>query len=340
MRPARHLGARRALNLSRKDRTLNDEIRETQLSLGNTGIRISPLGIGAWAWGDRLYWGYGRDYAEDDLRASFEICLEAGVNFFDSAESYARGRSERLLGEFVRSVPAGEAGRPVVATKFMPYPWRLAKAQLLQALRGSLKRLGLERVDLYQVHWPFPPIPIETWMEAMAEAVEAGLARAVGVSNFSPAQMRLAHAALVRRGIPLASNQVEYNLLNRRIERNGLLALCRQLGVTLIAYSPLAQGVLTGKYTPRQPLSGPRALRYRADLLARTQPLIRLMQEIGRQHGGKSPAQVALNWTICKGAVPIAGVKNARQARENLGALGWRLAETEVQALEQAADSI
>jgi aryl-alcohol dehydrogenase-like predicted oxidoreductase len=297
---------------------------------------VCPLGTGAWAWGDRFYWGYGRGYADTEVREAFETSLEAGVNFFDTAESYGRGQSERLLGKYVRT-----SGQPVVvATKFMPYPWRLSKGRLLAALRGSLGRLGLSQVDLYQIHWPFPPVAIETWMEGMAEAVEQGLIRAVGVSNFNADQMKRAHEALLKRGLRLASNQVDYSLLNRKVEQDGLLALCQRLGITLIAYSPLAQGMLTGKYTPERPPPGIRGLRYRADLLQRVQPLIGLMKEIGREHGDRSPAQVALNWTICKGTLTIPGAKNGDQARENAAALGWRLTEAEVNALDQASQGI
>jgi aryl-alcohol dehydrogenase-like predicted oxidoreductase len=312
---------------------MNIQMNQERIPLGSTEIRVSPLGLGAWAWGDRFYWGYGRDYAENEVREAFETSLAAGVNFFDTAESYGRGRSERLLGEFVRA-----AGHPVVvATKFMPYPWRLTRKQLLSALQASLERLGLNRVDLYQIHWPFPPVQTEIWMDAMADAVEQGLLGAIGVSNYNADQMKCSHDALVKRGLRLASNQVEYSLLNRKVERNGLLATCQRLGITLIAYSPLGQGMLTGKYTPENPPPGIRGLRYRGDLLKRFQPLIGLMQEIGRLHGDRSTAQVALNWTICKGTLTIPGAKNLHQARENAGALGWRLTEGEVTALDQAS---
>ena len=204
------------------------------------------------------------------------------------------------------------------------------------ALHHSLDRLGLESVDLYQMHWPFPPVSIDTWMDAMADAVQAGLIRAVGVSNYNVEQTRRAYDALARRGVPLASNQVDYSLLQRKPETNGLLALCQQLNVTLIAYSPLAQGLLTGKYTPQNPPPGLRGRRY-GGILARIQPLTGLLREVGQAHGGKTPAQVALNWTISKGTVPIPGAKNARQAIDNAGALGWRLADAEVAALDAAS---
>ncbi|MDW8316892.1 MAG: aldo/keto reductase [Anaerolineae bacterium] len=303
-----------------------------RVSLGPTDIQISPLGIGTWAWGDTLFWQYGKGgYTDADLQAAYQASLAYGINFFDTAEVYGRGRSETLLGQFSR-----EAGWPVViASKFFPYPWRLRRGDLLNALRGSLQRLGVTRLDLYQVHWPFPPVSIETWMEGMADAVEAGLVRAVGVSNYSVDQMRRAHEALARRGVPLASNQVEYSLLQRKPETSGLLAACRELNVTLIAYSPLAQGLLTGKYTPENPPPGVRGRRY-AKALGRVQPLVAVLREIGQAYG-KTPAQVALNWAIAKGTVPIPGAKNARQAQDNAGALGWQLTADEVARLDEAA---
>jgi len=303
------------------------------IKLGKTEIKIHPLGIGAWSWGDRMMWNFGGSHTEEDIRAAFETSLAAGIDFYDTAEAYGRGKSEMYLGKFLKESGA----QVVVATKFMPYPWRLTKAALLKALKNSLKRLNLEQVDLYQVHWPFPPAPIETWAEGLADAVQAGLARSVGVSNYNEDQMRRAYAVLTKRGVPLASNQVEYHLLNRKVEFNGLLSACQQLGITLIAYSPLAQGVLTAKYTPEKPLPGLRGRRYSRSFLVRAQPLLQRMREIGRNHESKTPAQVALNWLICKGVVPIPGAKNARQAQENIAALGWRLTEEEVVALDEAS---
>ncbi len=311
--------------------------QEELIPLGSSELRVSPLGVGTWAWGDRLFWGYGRGgYTDADLEAAYQVSREAGINFFDTAEIYGRGRSERLLGQFVRD--AGD--HVVVASKFFPYPWRWRRGSLPRALRGSLDRLGLDRVDLYQIHWPYPPVPIETWMAGLADAVEAGLARTVGVSNFDPDQTRRAHAALSKRGVSLVSNQVQYSLLHRQPERDGLLALCRDLDVTLIAYSPMAMGVLTGKYAPDNPPPGLRGRRYKRELLEQIQPLVAQLREIGRAHGGATPAQVALNWVICKGAVPIPGAKNARQAEENVGALGWHLADEEVAALDAASNGL
>jgi aryl-alcohol dehydrogenase-like predicted oxidoreductase len=314
---------------------MNTDPIET-IQLGKTDVRVTPLGIGTWQWGDSMMWGYGKGYAEGEIQAAFDASRATGITFFDTAEMYGFGKSERFLGIFIRA-----GGQPaIVATKFFPVPWRLGKGSLLRALRGSLNRLGMQQVDLYQIHFPLPPVPIDTWMDGLADAVQAGLTRAVGVSNYNVEQTRRAHAALAKRGVPLASNQVEYSLLKRDPERTGLLELCQELGVTLIAYSPLAKGLLTGKYTPENPPVGTRGRLFRPDYLARIQPMIGLLREIGAGHQGKNPNQVALNWLICKGALPIPGAKNARQAQENAGALGWRLTTDEVAALDAASDRV
>ena len=211
---------------------------------------------------------------------------------------------------------------------------------MIHALRESLNRLGLSQVDLYQIHFPYSPVSVETWMDALADAVEAGLTRAVGVSNFSPSQTMRAHAALARRGVPLASNQVEYSLLDRKPETSGLIKVCRDLGVTIIAYSPIAKGMLTGKYTPDNMPPGMRRRMYNRNYLVRIQPLIDLLKEIGQAHDGKTPSQVSLNWLMCKGAVPIPGAKNLRQAQENFGALGWRLTDEEVAKLDEISEKV
>lgn len=312
------------------------------VSLGKTDLRVTPLGLGVWQWGDTMMWNYGKDYGEADLRPIFDATLNAGINFIDTAEIYGRGRSETLLGQFVKETAARD--RLVIATKFAPLPWRLSSGRLLQALRNSLNRLSLSRVDLYQVHFPFSPIPIEIWMEALAKAVREGLTRAVGVSNYNPGQTVRAHAALARYGIPLATNQVEYSLLERKPETSGLVKVCRDLGVSLIAYSPIAKGMLTGKYTPDNIPPGVRGRMYKREYLIKIQPLIGLLNEIGQAHGdvhgAKTPVQVSLNWLMCKGAVPIPGAKNLRQAQENLGAVGWRLTEEEVQRLDEMSDKV
>jgi aryl-alcohol dehydrogenase-like predicted oxidoreductase len=324
------------MNIMQEPKLITDTIE-----IGKSGLHVHRLGLGAWQWGDRFFWGYGQGYRDEDIQSAFQVSWDNGIDFFDTAEVYGTGRSEKLLGEYTRALPLTPEGRrPVIATKFMPLPWRLTRGALLRALRGSLQRLGLSQVDLYQIHVPLPPIPVETWGEALAQAVEAGLTRAVGVSNFNLQQTRRIYSSLQARQFHLASNQVEYSLLNRSIEHSGLLALCQELGITIIAYSPLAKGVLSGKYTPENPLPGPRGRIYPPDYLRRIQPLLKVMRAIGDQHDGKTPAQVALNWVIQKGALVIPGAKNVRQAQENLGALGWQLDEQDMQALDQASAEV
>jgi aryl-alcohol dehydrogenase-like predicted oxidoreductase len=308
------------------------------IPLGNTDLRVTPLGLGIWQWGDTMMWGYGKGYGDADLKPVYEATLAAGINFIDTAEMYGRGRSERLLGQFMAETNTRD--QVVLATKFAPLPWRLSPGRLLHALRESLNRLGLSQVDLYQIHFPYTPVSVEAWMDAMADAVEAGLTHAVGVSNFSPGQTIRAHAALRRRGVPLASNQVEYSLLNRKPETSGLIKVCRDLGVTVIAYSPIAKGMLTGKYTPDNIPPGMRRRMYNRDYLIKIQPLIEVLKEIGQAHGDRTPAQVSLNWLICKGVVPIPGAKNLQQAQENFGALGWRLTDEEVARLDEASKRV
>ena len=296
-------------------------------------LHKTEIGLGAWSWGDRTLWNYGHGYSETDIEQAFRTSLTAGVNFVDTAETYGGGRSERFLGKFLKLTSA-----PVlVATKFMPFPWRLNRSALPRSLDYSLERLDKEGVDLYQIHWPFPPMPVEFWVEELAKAVESGKVRAAGVSNYNKIQMQRAYTVLSKHNIPLASNQVEYHLLNRTVEKNGLLDRCNELGVRLIAYSPLAKGLLTGKYSLESPPPGLRA-RQPSSRMRALPSLIAILTEIGQGHGGKKPGQVALNWLICKGALPIPGAKNAKQAEQNAGASGWRLTPEEIKSLDEASD--
>jgi aryl-alcohol dehydrogenase-like predicted oxidoreductase len=297
------------------------------IALGASPLHVSALGVGTWQWGDRTTWRFGTDYARADCEAAYASSRAASITFFDTAEVYGLGASETILGALVRKDPAPV----VVATKFAPLPGRLTVASVGRALAASLRRLGLPAVDLYQVHWPFTLLSLDALMLALADQVEAGRVRAVGVSNFSARQTERAHTVLARRGIPLASNQVSYSLLHREPERNGVLEACRQLDVRLIAYSPLSQGALSGKYHEGTPVRGSRRMMapFRPAALHASAPLIQRMREIGAAHGGKTPAQVALNWLMCRGALPIPGAKNAAQAAANAGALGWELTDDE-----------
>ncbi|MEH2011201.1 aldo/keto reductase [Nostoc sp.] len=305
------------------------------ITLGQNGPVVTPLCIGTWAWGDKLFWNYGNSYGPEQLQEAFTAALEAGVTFFDSAEVYGMGLSEKFLGQFLQ-----QTQQPVqIATKFGPLPWRFTAQSVSDALTQSLKRLQLERIALYQVHWPFAFfLSQETLMNALADEVKRGRIAAVGVSNYSAEQMRDAHQILAARGVPLAVNQVRYSLLSRQIESKGIMATARDLGVTILAYSPLAQGLLTGKYTidSTETPTGPRKIdpRFKKEGLQKIAPVISLLRNFGEKYD-RTPAQVALNWLIAQGnVIPIAGVKTAAQVRQNAGALGWRLSDDEIGELE------
>jgi aryl-alcohol dehydrogenase-like predicted oxidoreductase len=304
------------------------------VTLGLNGPRVTALGMGTWAWGDTLFWAYGKEFGAKEVAGAFQASLAAGITFFDTAEIYGFGESERLLGQFCQ-----QTQQPVqIATKYFPLPWRWNRGAIADALTASLDRLQMSQICLYQIHWPLEfLLKTQDFMEVLAAEVKQGRIQAVGVSNYSAQQMALAHECLTAKGIPLATNQVPYSLLNRKIERNGILDRARQLGVTILAYSPLGQGLLTGKYTPETvpSLQGARRLdpRFSPQGLKKLAPLFSALQQIGEKYD-RTPAQVALNWLIAQGnVIPIPGAKNAEQAKQNSGALGWSLSPEEVESL-------
>jgi aryl-alcohol dehydrogenase-like predicted oxidoreductase len=301
-------------------------------------LNVAPLGVGAWAWGTTRLWGYGKEYNRSDVGAAFRASMAEGVTLVDTAEMYGNGASERIIGEILRE--GGFEVRPVIATKFAPLPYRFSAKSLLKAVDKSLERLGIETIDLYQIHFPNPIFKITSLMDALAETVKAGKVRQVGVSNYDADQMKRAHDRLTSHGVSLASNQVEYSLLQRAPETNGVLEACWDLGVTLIAYSPIAQGLLTGKYGPGgdRPSGLVRRMgrAFGEQNLKKIEPVVNILREIGETHD-KQPAQVALNWLITQtNTFPIPGAKNEHQARQNAGALGWEMAGEEAEKLNLA----
>ncbi len=307
------------------------------ITLPGTSLTLPALGIGTWAWGDSFFWDYGKGYTEADLAGAFEGAIAAGVTLFDTAEIYGFGESERLLGRFMQRLrPAGVA----IASKYFPLPWRFSPQAVAQALEASLERLQRDSLELYQIHWPFEFfLGQRAMVTALGEAVRQGRVQAVGVSNYSAAQMVTAHSILAEMGVPLAVNQVQYSLLHRTIETNGVLAQARQLGVVILAYSPLAQGLLTGKYRANQSLkpAGARGInpQFKPAALAQREPLFQALDTLGQTYG-KTPAQVALNWLIQAGnVVPIPGAKSRTQAEQNAGALGWALSPEDWASLDR-----
>ncbi|MEM6424742.1 MAG: aldo/keto reductase [Cyanobacteria bacterium P01_H01_bin.119] len=316
---------------------MDTQISPQTIRLVPDGPVIPALGVGTWAWGDSLFWDYGKTYGESDLQVAFDASLQAGVNFFDTAEIYGLGTSEKLLGQFAQAVD-----QPVhIATKYFPLPWRFQAQAVADALTDSLQRLQLPAVDLYQVHWPFDFfMGQQKLMNALAAEVRQGRIRAVGVSNYSLKQMTEAHSYLAEKGVPLAVNQMQYSLLHRKIESNGLLDGARNLGITILAYSPLAQGRLTGKYSFKNTdkPKGARQLdpKFSQEGLVKIELVVQTLTQIAEDRD-RTPAQVALNWLIGQGnVVPIPGAKNAAQASQNAGALGWELTFDERERLSKA----
>ncbi|CAD6221276.1 unnamed protein product [Miscanthus lutarioriparius] len=317
-----------------------------KVALGGSGVAVTKLGVGAWSWGDTTYWN---EFQWDDrklkaAKGAFDASIDCGITFFDTAEVYGAGisgaiNSESLLGRFIKERQQKEQVEVAIATKFAALPWRFGRGSVICALKASLDRLGISSVELYQLHWP-GIWGNEDYLDGLGDAVEQGLVKAVGVSNYSEKRLRDAYERLKKRGIPLASNQVNYSLIYRNPEDNGVKAACDELGITLIAYSPIAQGALTGKYTPENPPKGPRGRIYTPEFLTKLQPLINRIKEIGGSYG-RTSTQVVLNWLVCQGnVVPIPGAKNAEQAREFAGALGWSLTDEEVEELRSMAREV
>ena len=301
--------------------------------LGDTDLGIPKICIGTWAWGSRILWGYGKEYTEADLVSVYEESLKSGVNFFDTAEIYGMGNSEEILGRCIQESKTGII--PIIATKFLPFPWRFGRNTLRQALVGSLKRLGLNKVDLYQIH---QPTNSNKWIDAIADVYKEGLISAVGISNYNIEQFKRAYDILGNRGVKLSSNQMQYSLIYREHEFNGLLKLCKELNVTFMAYSPIAQGVLSGKYTPQNPPRGIlRSRKYRRTILKRLQPLTEVMTEVSENNGDRTFAQIAINWVLSKGAIPIVGTKNMIQIKDNIAALDWQLADEDIAKLDEVS---
>lgn len=311
--------------------------------LGNTGIELSPIGLGCWQFsnGGGIVGGYWPALPQETANAIVRASLDGGINWFDTAEIYGRGGSEKSLAQAL--LAAGKKpGEVVIATKWWPTARRAESIRT--TIDERLRFLDPFPVDLHQVHQPFAFATVAAQMNAMADLVEEKKIRAVGVSNFGAARMRKAHAALQKRGLPLASNQMKYSLLDRRIERNGVMAAAKELGITIIAYSPLAQGILSGKFHDDPSLIAKSGVRrylrdFRASGLAKSRPLIDEIRAIAAAHGA-TPSQVALAWVIQfhgETVVAIPGATKEKHVADNVGAMQLRLTEAELKRLDELA---
>ena len=279
------------------------EISRRNRPLGRSGITVPALGVGTNRWG-------GENVDQARLEAAYSAALAEGVGFVDTAEVYTRGKSEKAIGKAARN----QGGLVALASKFAPFPYRLTTGQLTSALDRTLDRLGVDSIDLYYLHFPFSPRGVGSWMEPMAKAVKAGKIRAVGISNCNVAQMRKASEVLGRHDIPLAANQVQYSLLERKPEANGVLDACREMDVALVAYRPIGGGSIAGSR-----LGG-------------------TLSEVGQAHAA-TPTQVALAWLLRRDdhVIPIPGATKPEHVRENAGALSLQLTDEEFDAIDKAS---
>ena len=306
--------------------------------LGRTGLEITPIGLGTWQFAQGT--GFDRfvyqGLPQEETNAIVKTALQGGINWFDTAEAYGWGRSERSLATALAAAGAPD-DEVLVATKWFPALRTAASiGRTIVRRRQCLKPYS---IGLFQVHQPIALASVERQMDAMADLVEMGLVRSVGVSNFNAAWMRRAHAALEARGLPLASNQVKVSLMDRHIEVNGVLEAARELGVTIIAWSPLEMGVLTGKFHKDPSLLKSRPAGRRGFLrlqLERSRELVAALQEIAADNG-VSPAVVALSWVVNfygETVVAIPGATKVSQAEQNVQANLFKLPAEEMERLD------
>jgi len=300
------------------------------------------IGVGTWAWGNQLLWGY--DPAQDQqLQATFLRAVELGLRFFDTADSYGtgrlQGRSEQLLGRFCAALSLEHRRGLCVATKLAPFPWRLGRGGFRRAFAASRSRLG-GQLDRVQLHWStarYAPWQEGPLLDGLADLVREGAVASLGLSNFGPQRLRQVYRRLSDCGVTVDSLQVQLSLLApEAVAPGGVAEVCRELNIDLIAYSPLALGLLGRSSQDPRPLpKGPRGALFRR-LEPRLAALRQAMEAISQERPGGLGA-VALNWCRAHGAMPIPGMRTPEQVDAAASALGWSLSEEERERLDQLA---
>lgn len=297
--------------------------------LGKSDLVVSAIGLGTWQWGSGTYWGYGKRYGRDDVIKIWDEAVKQGINFIDTAELYGRGMSEQMIGEIV---PKDKG--TVIASKY--WPFKPSSDFVFRSVEKSLRRLKVDLIDLYQVHYPNPTNSLKKLMRNLERLVKDGKIRYIGLSNFGVKGIEEAQTALSFSDV--VSDQVHYNLLARKPESDGTIEYCRKNNIAIIAWSPLEQGLLTGKYGPGVKVSGIRRLRpaFSKRNLRKLKPLLDELEAVSVRHA-KTPAQSALNWLLRNdNVVAIPGASNPKQVEDNCGGIRWTLMEEEIQRLENA----
>jgi aryl-alcohol dehydrogenase-like predicted oxidoreductase len=316
----------------------------TLRTLGKSDLKITPIGLGCWQFSQGGNWGgkFWPDLEDDLILEILKISLEGGINWCDTAEMYGKGGSERALAKAL-ATQGKKPGDVFIATKW--WPFLRTAANISKTIDDRLACLNPYPVDLYQVHQPWGFSSEVKEMKAMAKLVKAKKIKYIGVSNFSAKQMRSAWETLQKEGINLVSNQVQYNLLNRKIENNGILDTAKELGITIIAYSPLAQGLLTGKFHDNPELVKNAGYRkhypsFKPKGLEKSRPVIDLLKKLASKYR-VTPSQVALNWLIHfhgETVVAIPGATKAKHAEENIGAMRFELSAEDLKALDEVSN--
>jgi aryl-alcohol dehydrogenase-like predicted oxidoreductase len=310
-------------------------------SLGKSDLMITPIGLGCWQFSKQknMAGKFWPTIENNIITSIIKTSLEGGINWFDTAEIYGNGASERALASSLTDI-GKKPYAIIVATKWWPM-FRFA-SNILKTIDQRINALAPYPIDLYQVHQPWGFSNEKAEMEAMAKLVKESKIRYVGVSNFSAAQMRSAWEALQKHGIHLVSNQVRYNLLDRKIETNGILQTAKELGITIIAYSPLAQGLVTGKFHNNPYLLKNIGMRkyssqFKPAGLEKSRPLVKTVHELAIKYGVTS-SQIALNWLINfhgETVVAIPGATKESHAKENSGAMTFKLSVEDLSLLDQ-----
>ena len=295
------------------------------------GVRMSAIGLGTWQFGSKD-WGYGSQYADVEAGHILERALDLGINVIDTAEIYGRGNSERIVGKAL-----GERRKEAfVATK--AFPIAPTANYVEKHGRKSAQRLGIDVIDLYQIHWPNPVVPITRQMEGMRRLQKSGVVINVGVSNFSLGRWRAAEDAL---GSPVLTNQVQYSLVARKPDAE-LVPYAQANDRIVIAYSPLGMGLLSGRYDSANPPTGSARLNnplFLPENLDRARPLIEAVRAVANAHGA-TPAQVALAWVISHdNVVAIPGASSVAQLEANVAAADLDLTVDDIDRLTRASDA-
>jgi aryl-alcohol dehydrogenase-like predicted oxidoreductase len=319
--------------------SMNDQLKTRRL--GQTDIEVTPIGLGVmqFAGGAGVFRAMFDGLSQSEMNAIVGAALEGGINWFDTAEMYGRGRSERALATGLNAAGRQDNG-VVVCTKW--FPILRTAGNIARTIDVRLHHLDGYKIDHYIVHQPWGFSSTEAEMNAMADLVEAGKIRSVGVSNFNVDQMCRAHKALAERGIKLATNQVQYSLLERGIERSGVLQVAKDLGVSIVSWGPLASGLLTGKFhkDPQSLARTPAGRRMRLSRhIERAKPVIDALDEISQRYN-VTIAQVALNWLVNfngETVLAIPGASKVHQAQEAAGAMQFKLDEAHMAQLDEVS---